>query len=306
MKVAIIIPCYNSENTIYEVVKDTTYYMKKMPNMQFEFVLVNDCSHDGTFEKIRKIAEDFDNIIGIDLAKNAGQHNALLTGMRNVEADFYIGMDDDMQTHPSQIHFLFEKLFEGYDVVYGMYDSKKTTGFRKFGSWFNNYTVAKMLGKPKEMKISSFWLVRKFVRDYAITYNSKFTNLQGLFLRASAKVTNVKIQHFERKVGVSNYTLKKLILLWSSVLNYSIILFRIPLILGIFFLCISGIQMIVLIVLCLMKHNIRYSMGIMLFLVELIGGFILLFEGVIGEYIGRLFLVDTKDPQSVIREIIKS
>ena len=111
MKVAIIIPCYNSEKTIYKVVEETTRYMKEMVDTRFEFILVNDCSKDNTFGIIKKIVQDFDNVTGIDLAKNAGQHNALLTGMRAAEADYYIGMDDDMQTHTSQIHILFEKLF---------------------------------------------------------------------------------------------------------------------------------------------------------------------------------------------------
>ena len=305
MKVAIIIPCYNSEGTIYEVVKETTQYMKKMKETEVHIVLVNDFSKDNTFGIIRKIVEDFDNVIGVDLAKNAGQHNALLAGMRQVEADYYIGMDDDMQTHPSQIYILFEKLFEGYDVVYGTYEHKKASNFRKLGSWFNNYTVAKMLGKPKEMKISSFWLIRRFVRDYVVNYNSKFTNLQGLFLRSSAKVTNVKIKHFERKVGVSNYTIKKLLVLWSSVLNYSIILLRAPLVLGGILVGISGIHIIVLIIMYLFKYNINYSIAILVFLLESIGGCILFFEGLLGEYIGRMFLVETRDPQSVIREIIK-
>lgn len=181
MKIAIIIPCYNSENTIHQVVDETTKYMMKMENTSFEFVLVNDCSKDNTFAVIRKIVEKYDNVTGIDLAKNAGQHNALLAGMRAAEADYYIGMDDDMQTHPSQIHILLEKLFEGYDIVYGTYENKKTSSFRKIGSLFNNFTVAKMLGKPKGMKISSFWVIKKFVRDHAISYNSKYTNLQGLF-----------------------------------------------------------------------------------------------------------------------------
>lgn len=304
MKVAIIIPCYNSEKTIYKVVETTTHYMREL-KFDFEFVLVNDCSKDNTFGVVKKIVQDFDNVTGIDLAKNAGQHNALLAGMRAVDADYYIGMDDDMQTHPSQIHILFEKLFEGYDIVYGTYEHKKTSTFRKLGSWFNNYTVAKMIGKPKEMKISSFWVIKKFVRDYAIEYNSKYTNLQGIFLRSSAKITNVKIQHFERMFGVSNYTLKKLLLLWSSVLNYSLILFRIPLILGTGLLTISGIHLIVLLVMFIVKYNINYGIGIILFISEFLGGIILFFEGILGEYVGRLFMVETKEPQSVIREVIK-
>ena len=305
MKVAIIIPCYNSEKTIYKVVEETTHNMKEMKGADFEFVLVNDCSKDNTFGVIRKIVQDFNNVTGIDLAKNAGQHNALLAGMREAEADFYIGMDDDMQTHPSQIHILFEKLSEGYDIVYGTYEHKKTSSFRKLGSWFNNYTVAKMIGKPKEMKISSFWVIRRFVRDYAIQYNSKYTNLQGIFLRSSAKITNAKIQHFERMVGVSNYTLKKLLLLWSSVLNYSLMLFRVPLVLGSGLMAISVIHLLVLLVMLIVRYDINYSIGLILFLIELLGGIILLFQGILGEYVGRMFMVETREPQSVIREIVK-
>ena len=305
MRVAIVIPCYNSESTIYKVVEETIKYTNEIENFDVNFVLVNDCSKDETFKTIRKVVEDFDNVTGVDLAKNSGQHNALLAGMRQVEADYYIGMDDDMQTHPSQIRFLYEKLNEGYDVVYGTYDQKKTNLFRKIGSWFNNYTVAKLIGKPESMKISSFWIAKKFVRDYAINYNSKFTNLQGLFLRATSRITNVKIKHFERLQGNSNYTLKKLIILWSSVLNYSIVLFRIPLVLGCILSVVSFVHLLILLFGKLFKYNFSWKFSVMLILFEIIGGLILFFQGIIGEYIGRMFLVETKDPQSVIRSVVK-
>lgn len=306
MKIAIIIPCYNSEKMLEEVVKETSRYLDKLANCEYEFVLVNDCSKDATFECIKRLTRCFPNIKGIDLARNAGQHNALLAGLRVAEGDYFIGMDDDMQTHPSQIKKLVKRLEEGYDIVYGSYPSKKTTLFRKIGSWFNNITVAKLIGKPKEMKVSSFWIIRKFVRDEIITYNSSFTNLQGLFLRTSGKITNVPIEHFERKLGKSNYTIKKLFSLWSSFINYSFALLRVPLIIGMMLSVAAFIHIIVLIIMLIVKGDVNYLLNLIMILIEIIGGISLISLGMVSEYIGRLFMVETHAPQSVVREYIQS
>ena len=157
---SIIIPCYKSSQTIREVVELTSAELDRLGRPDYEFILVDDYSPDdgATLKELRSLAADYPFVKAISLAKNSGQHNAVMAGLNYAQGDLLIAMDDDMQTHPSQIYILFEKLFEGYDVVYGTYEHKKASNFRKLGSWFNNYTVAKMLGKPKEMKISSFCL----------------------------------------------------------------------------------------------------------------------------------------------------
>ena len=298
-KLSVIIPCYNSEKMIRTVVETSIEYIKKLGAYDYEFVLVNDCSDDRTFEEIRSLCKDYSFILGIDLAKNSGQHNALLAGLHYTSGDIIVSMDDDMQTHPSQLSKLIDRLNEGYDVVYGVYPQKKTSAYRKLGSNFNNFTVAKLIGKPLDLKVSSFWVIRRFVRDEAIRYPSNFTNLQGCFLKITKKLTNVEIEHFSRMAGSSGYTLKKLLRLWSSNLNYSMLPLRISFFLSLFFL-LCGVATTA--VLAIWKQHIETFL--LLILIEIITALQFGVIGIVSEYIGRMFMVVMQEPQTTIREVI--
>lgn len=130
MLLSIVIPCYRSAHTISKVVEMSMEVIDKIEGLDCEFVLVNDCSPDNTYEAIQALAEKYPNVKGIDLAKNFGQHNAIMAGMHQAQGDYIMGMDDDMQTHPSQIPAFIEKMNEGYDVVFGIYKKRKF-GFLK-------------------------------------------------------------------------------------------------------------------------------------------------------------------------------
>ena len=136
---SIIIPCYNSSHTIRDVVELTSAKMADLDRVPFEFVLVDDHSPDdgATVRELRKLADDYDYVKVIELAINSGQHNATLAGLNYASGDILIGMDDDMQTHPSQLPVLFNEFDKGFDIVYGYYPDKKHSLFRNFGSWVN-------------------------------------------------------------------------------------------------------------------------------------------------------------------------
>ena len=210
---SIVIPCYNSSHTIRDVVEQTSEVMTQIGRTPFEFILVDDFSPDdgATIRELHALANDYDFVTVVELALNSGQHNATMAGLNYASGDTIISMDDDMQTHPSQLPKLFAEFDKGYDIVYGHYDEKKHSGFRNFGSWVNFTTVRILIGKPKDLKTSSFWIIKKFVRDYVIEYKSKYTHLQGLFLRTTNNISSIPVEHFERAYGTSNYTFKKLI-----------------------------------------------------------------------------------------------
>ena len=220
---SIVIPCYKSSHTLKKLVTLTTEEMQKMNREDLEFVLVNDCSPDGgkTLEVLRQLAEENENVRVINLAKNVGQHNAMMAGLRYAKGDTIISMDDDMQTHPSQLPKMFAEYDKGYDVVYGYYPEKKHSLFRNFGSWVNRASVTILLGKPKEITSSSFWIMRKYVRDNIIEYTGAHTYLLGLILRATQNIKSVPVQHFEREYGQSGYTFKQLVKLWSNIIGFS-------------------------------------------------------------------------------------
>ena len=192
MKYSFVIPCYRSSATIEKVVVMT---MEEMKNETIEFILVNDGSPDEgkTSAKIKELADTYENVIAVDLAKNAGQQNAVMCGLNVAGGDYIICMDDDMQTHPSQLHKLIEKMNEGYDIVYAYYPEKEHAWFRNLGSKFSSWTVRKLIGKPKWLKTSSFWIAKRFVRDYAIQYKNAYVFMPGLFLRTTSNIGIVQV-----------------------------------------------------------------------------------------------------------------
>lgn len=307
MKYSFVIPCYNSSMTISEVVEQTVEEMKHMGREDFEFVLVNDCSPDGgkTIQKLSELSKTYDFVRVIDLAKNAGQHNAIMAGLNYSSGDVIIGMDDDMQTHPSQLGKLFAEFEKGYDIVYGYYPEKKHSLFRNLGSRFNHFTVRLLIGKPKELKTSSYWVIRRFIRDNVIQYQSPYTYLQGLFLRTTQNIASVPIQHFKRQVGQSNYTFRKLVQLWGNILGFSIIPLRLSVWCGYLFSGISIIGAIVILIKKIFNPSMALGWPSLMVATCFFSGITLLFLGLIGEYIGRMFLQINRQPQYVVRQVLQ-
>ena len=302
---SIIIPCYNSSHTIRKVVETTIEEMDKLDRGEYEFVLVDDCSPDGgaTVAELLSLVRDYDWVRVAELAKNAGQHNAVMAGLNLAKGDVFIAMDDDMQTHPSQLKYLLDEFDKGYDIVYGYYPEKKHSKFRNFGSFVNYMTVRILLKKPKDLKTSSFCVIRKFVRDYAIQYKSAYTHLQGLFLRTTRNISSVPIQHFEREYGSSNYTLKKLLKLWSNILGFSIVPLQLATILGYFFSLIGIIGAVGVVIQKLIRPMTYIGWPSMMVAICFFSGLNLLFMGLIGEYVGRIFLGMSNNPQYVVRSV---
>ncbi|MDO4633603.1 MAG: glycosyltransferase [Eubacteriales bacterium] len=305
MRYSVVIPCYKSDQTIRKVVELTMEEFRSIGIDDYEFVLVDDNSPDGgkTVSALLGLVRDYACVRFVELAKNAGQHNAILAALNYATGDTIIAMDDDMQTHPSQLPILLEEFHKGYDIVYGYYPEKKHSKFRNFGSYVNYLSVRILLKKPKELKTSSFWIIKKFVRDYAVEYKSAYTHLQGLFLRTTRNISSVPIQHFEREVGTSNYTLSKLLHLWSNIIGFSIVPLRLATYFGYLFSGVGIVGTIWLLVNKLLHPNTQLGWTSMLMAVCFFAGINLLFMGLIGEYVGRIFLGMSRNPQFVVREV---
>ena len=168
--VSFVIPCYRSAHTIGGVVEELKGAMAQMPGYEPEFVLVNDCSPDNTWDVIRALAENDAHLVAVDLAKNFGQHAALMCGMRHSRGDFVVCLDDDGQTPADEVGKLLEKLEEGYDVVYASYRDKQENGFRQFGSKVNSRMTEIMLGKPRELELNSYFAARRFLVEEMLRY----------------------------------------------------------------------------------------------------------------------------------------
>lgn len=193
MLVSIVIPCYNSEHTIGKVVELAIQEFEKLENYECEFVLVNDYSRDGTWNSIRSLTDRYPNVKGINLAKNFGQHNAIMAALSQAEGDLIVGMDDDMQNHPSQIPQFLNKMEEGYDIVFGVFKQRKFSVMKNITGAISRYLLWHLLDRPKDIQMSSFWCCRKYVRDEVVKYDGYNIFLQVLFFRTTHNIANIDI-----------------------------------------------------------------------------------------------------------------
>ncbi|HCI74039.1 MAG TPA: glycosyltransferase [Lachnospiraceae bacterium] len=305
MLYTVIIPCYKSSLTIRKVVLETMEQFEQMKRGDVEFVLVDDCSPDGgaTVRELRNLVEQYPNVLAVELAKNAGQHNAQMAALNYAKGDIIISMDDDGQTSPTQLPRLLDEMDKGFDIVYAYYPHKEHSGGRNLGSRFNQWSLRILIGKPKDMKTSSFWVIRRFVRDYAIQYKSAYTHIQGVFLRVTRNISCVPVEHFKREVGQSGYTLRKLIGLWANIIGFSIVPLRIATVLGYLFSAAGLIGIICVVVRKIVRPVTAIGWPSVMVAILFFSGLILLFMGLIGEYIGRIFLGMSNNPQFVVRQI---
>ena len=305
MKISFVIPCYRSENTLQVVVAEIKEKMQTMAGYEYEIVLVNDCSPDATFSVIRKLCEENKNIIGINHAKNFGQHAALMAGFHFVSGDIVVCLDDDGQTPADEVDKLIDKIEEGYDVVYAQYDHKQHSGFRNWGSHLNKKMTEVMLNKPKELYVSSYFAARRFVVDEMLNYKGAYPYVIGLVLRTTKNICNVSVNHRERMEGTSGYTFKKLLGLWmNGFTSFSIIPLRIASYSGSCIAFIGFIYAIYVIIRKLVDPTRMLGWSSTIAVILILGGFILLVLGLIGEYVGRIFISINNSPQYVIKNII--
>lgn len=307
MLYSFIIPCYCSSATVGKVTDRIRACMERLELNEYEIILVNDASPDEgrTRAEIKRLADEEPHIAAVDLAKNAGQHNALMAGLNIAKGDAIISVDDDNQVDPAELPKLLDKFDEGYDIVYGYYPEKKHSVFRNFGSAVNSWSFRVLTGKPKWLKTSSFWIIRRFVRDEVIRYRGRYTHLQGLFIRTTDNIACVAVEHHEREVGRSGYTLKKLIGMWSNVMGFSVAPLRMATRMGSIFSVIGFLAAIIIVIRKLLHPAMAVGWASTMAGICFFSGIILLFMGLIGEYVGRMYISQSAAPQYVVREIYR-
>ena len=301
-KVSFVIPCYRSEKTVEYVVAEIKSTMAES-GYEYEIVLVNDCSPDNTMGTIRRLCESDNHIKGIGFARNFGQHAALMAGLRQAEGDYVVCLDDDGQTPADEVHKLLEKLEEGYDAVYAAYDHKQHSAFRNLGSKVNELMTRMMLDKPADLYISSYFAVKRFVVDDMIRYENSYPYVIGLVLRTTKNITNVLVHHREREEGSSGYTFKKLLGLWfNGFTAFSVKPLRLATCVGAFSAFVGFIYGFYTIIKKLINPDVPMGFSSTMAAIVFFGGMIMIMLGLIGEYIGRIYISLNNSPQYVIRE----
>lgn len=305
MEVSVIVPCYNSSEILETMIDETVKELELLNIKSYEFVLVNDCSPKAeTIGFLKSICAKRSFVKLIDLAKNTGQANAQVAALNFVSGDIIINMDDDMQTHPKNIPLLYNKLNEGYDLVLGKYKKKKHSFFRRFLTWADDIFEGTFLKKPKELSFTSFWITRKYIVDEIIKYHNPYAFMEGLFLRTAGKIANVEIEHFERSVGDSGYNFFKLVSLWSNFTGFTVLPLRIAGAIGIITTIVGFIGAIIVVIKKLTNPLMPEGYASLLVVILILFGITLSFVGILGEYIGRIFMAVNNSPQFVVKEKI--
>lgn len=303
--VSFVIPCYRSAQTVGGVVQEIREAMAALPQYRYEIVLVNDASPDDTFEVIRALCGENSDICGVNLARNFGQHAALMAGFRYVRGDIVVCLDDDGQTPAGEVGKLLSEIAAGSDVVYAKYKNKRHSGFRNFGSRINELMTRVMLEKPKELYLSSYFAARRFVVEEMLRYENPYPYVIGLVFRTTKKITNVEVTHREREVGTSGYTLGKLMGLWfNGFTAFSVKPLRIATVIGVLSACAGFAYGIFTIVKKFINPAVPVGFSALMAAVVFFCGLILLMLGIIGEYIGRIYISMNNSPQYVIRECL--
>ncbi len=305
--ISFVIPCYRSSATLPHVIEEIKETMTGIKEYEYEIVLVNDCSPDETFETITALCKENANITGINLAKNFGQHSALMAGFHYTKGDVVVCLDDDGQTPANEVGKLLAGIENGADVVYAKYNQKHHSGFRNFGSRVNELMTRVMLGKPKDLSVSSYFAARKFVVKEMLRYEYAFPYVIGLVLRTTKNIVNVEVNHRDRESGQSGYTLGKLLSLWfNGFTAFSVKPLRLATMTGTFFaLCgfAYGIYTIIKKIF-IQPPDLVVGFSALMSVIVFMGGMLMLMLGLVGEYMGRVYVSMNNSPQFVIREIV--
>lgn len=304
--VSFVIPCYRSRETLPGVIGEIKDTMKTLKNYKYEIILVNDCSPDDTFAAIKEICRQNQNVTGIDLSRNFGQHSALMAGFHYVKGEIIVCLDDDGQTPANEAGKLLEAIEQGADVVYAKYGHKHHSVFRNWGSHVNEVMTRVMLGKPKELYVSSYFAARRFVVEEMIRYEYAYPYVIGLVLRTTKNIVNVEVNHRDRAAGTSGYTLGKLLSLWfNGFTAFSVKPLRIATVTGAVCAVAGFLYGIYTIIkkIFINPPGLVTGFSALMSVLVFMGGMLMLMMGLVGEYMGRMYISMNNSPQYVIREI---
>lgn len=302
-KLSFVIPCYGSEHTIIPVVHEVISLIDTN-RFDYEFILVNDCSKDNVWKSITQLVDENPKVKGISFARNFGQQSALLAGFRHATGDYVVSMDDDGQAPVESLNEMIDLLInEDYDIVYGCYQQVKQSGFRRFGSWFNHKMAVWFSNCPKDLFPTSFYVARKFLIEEISRFENCYAYISGLVFRTTRNIGKVYVKHRSRLEGHSGYTIRRLIGLWvNGFTAFSVKPLRLATFLGFGFSMVGFAYGLVIIVMKLLRPDIPIGYSSIMAAILFIGGVLMFTMGMVGEYIGRIYINQNKAPQYVIKK----
>ena len=302
-----LIPCYNSQDTVEEVINEIIEVVgTKKDFYDYEIIAINDGSPDGVLSVLRKLAAENPKIKVIDFALNRGKHAALMAGFNYASGEIAIAVDDDMQCPVNKLWDLLEPIEKkGYDVSTSWYAEKKESLFKRIGSKVNEFISAKLLNKPQGIVFSRFTARKKFVYKEMVKYKHPYPSLEGLTVRVTHNICMVPMEDRERIRGKSGYNfIKSLKLMLNGCTTFSVKPLRISSVIGFIFGAAGFIYEIIIVIRKILNPSIQAGYSSLLAVNLMLGGIMLIMMGIMGEYIGRMYLCINQSPQFVIRETI--
>ncbi len=302
-----VIPCYRSEHTIEKVVQEIRDTVAQREDYDYEIVAVNDCSPDGVFEVLKRLAKENKRLKVLNFAKNMGKDSAILAGFSVVKGDYIFTLDDDCQCPVYELWRLLEPLEKDEcDCATAEYSIKKESWIKRAGSNLNMRMAQAMIGQPKGLRMENFLALKAFVVREIIHYRHPFPYLEGLLFRITTRVKAVRMDERERgDDNATGFTLKKSISMISNGLTaFSVKPLRVASFIGVIFAVIGFLFGIFTIIQKIVDPNVPIGYSSLVCAVLIASGLIMLMLGIIGEYLGRIYICINDSPQYVIRERI--
>ena len=301
-RISIVIPVYNAENTIGRLVDELVANLEHL--YALEIILVNDRSMDSSEQVCTEIYKKYPSSIRfLSLAKNVGEHNAVMAGLNHVTGAYAVIMDDDFQNPVGEVERLIEYALQtGQDVVYTYYDKKEHSLVRNIGSVFNDKVANLMLNKPGDLYLSSFKIIKHALIREIVKYDLPYPYIDGLISQSTDEIGRLKVQHAAREDGKSGYTFRKLVSLWLNMFTkFSVLPLRFATLLGFLFAGLGFVFGVLTILERITQPGLPQGYTLMFVFIAVVSGVQLISIGLLGEYIGRLFLSQSKKPQYTIR-----
>jgi undecaprenyl-phosphate 4-deoxy-4-formamido-L-arabinose transferase len=303
---SIVVPVYRGAATVARLVAALA---ELRPQGGMEVILVNDGSPDNSAEVCRALLSNAPlPIIYIEHARNFGEHNAVMTGLREATGDYVITMDDDLQNPPEEVIKLYDHARLGeWDVVYTRFLAKQHARWRNLGSRFANRVANRLLDKPKGLYLSSFRCMSQLVVSSITSYVGPYPYIDGLIMQVTQRIDSIEVRHLPRLEGRSNYTLRRLVRLWLNLAtSFSLLPLRLATIAGLVMAVLGTLGAVATVVEALTTLHTPSGWASTMTVILLVSGVQSMILGTLGEYVGRTFLTANAKPQATVRLIERS
>lgn len=302
-ELSVVIPVYGSASILPRLVERLEGSLTEARLRGFEVILVHDAGPDDAWSVITRLAQSRPWLVGIDLRKNAGQHNALMAGLSVARGKYIVTMDDDLQHDPADVPAIVACLRNGHDLCYAQFERRRHAFWKRAGSRFNDYVAQRLLNKPAGLYLSPFRGFVAALGKEATRYHGPFVYLDGLLVQSTNRIATITVEHHDRHDGGSGYSLRKSVSLWLQMAtSFSIMPLRFVSFIGIAASIISFLMAVVVVLQKLNHPALAVGWPSLIVTILFMGGLQLLALGAIGEYVGRVLLNVNNRPQYVIGE----